>query len=36
MDTFNFTDQFKDASKGQLSVDAISDGLAILLILQDA
>ena len=36
MDTFSFVDQYKDADSGQLTVETISDGVAILMILQDA
>ena len=36
MDTFSFNEDFRDQTTGELTVESISDGLPILLILQDA
>jgi len=36
MDTFHFNQSFRDQDSGELTIDSISDGLPIMLILQDA
>ena len=35
-ETFSFTDEYRDKSSGQLTIECISDGMPLLMFLQDA